>query len=265
MKVYISADIEGVTGVTVWDEAKLHKPDHKIAQEQMTAEVRAACEGALNAGATEIWVKDAHDSGRNLIASQLPPEVKLIRGWSGHPYMMLQELDETFDGIVLIGYHSGSGTAANPLSHTLMTGVVDIRVNDHQASEFILNGYTAAMLKVPIVFVSGDKGLCDEVHNFVSGIRTVAVKEGIGESTISIHPDVAVNRIREEVTLALQAKPACRSIDLPPNFTVEIRYKDHYNAYRNAFYPGAKLTAPYVVEFEADNYFEVLRFLLFVA
>ncbi len=65
MKVYISADIEGVTGVTTWDEAELHKPDHGIAQEQMTAEVRAACEGALNAGATEIWVKDAHDSGRN--------------------------------------------------------------------------------------------------------------------------------------------------------------------------------------------------------
>ncbi len=165
----------------------------------------------------------------------------------------------------MIGYHSGSGTATNPLCHTLTTWVADIRINDRPASEFILNGYTAAMLKVPIVFVSGDKGLCDEVRNFAPDIRTVAVKEGIGKSTISIHPDLAVSWIRGEVTLALQGKSIHRPIDLPLHFTVEIRYKEYYNAYRNAFYPGAKLTAPYVMTFETDNYFEVLRLLLFVA
>ncbi len=143
--------------------------------------------------------------------------------------------------------------------------MADIRINDRQASEFNLNGYTAAMLKVPIVFVSGDKGLCDEVRNFASDIRTVAVKEGIGNSTISIHPDVAVSRIREEVALALQGKLDHRPIELPQHYTVEIQYKEHYNAYRNSFYPGAKLTAPCVVKFETGSYFEVLRLLVFVA
>ncbi|MBE0697596.1 MAG: M55 family metallopeptidase, partial [Anaerolineaceae bacterium] len=88
MKVYLSADIEGITGTTHWDETELNKPDYAEFREQMTAEVAAACEGALNAGATEIWVKDAHGSARNLIASKLPRETHLLRGWSGHPYMM---------------------------------------------------------------------------------------------------------------------------------------------------------------------------------
>ena len=74
MKIYISADIEGVTGVTHWDETDLGKGESSLFREQMTAEVVAACEGALQAGATEIWVKDAHDSARNIIASRLPHE-----------------------------------------------------------------------------------------------------------------------------------------------------------------------------------------------
>ena len=90
MKIYISADIEGVTGVTHWDETDLTKGEYNQFREQMTAEVVAACEGALEAGATEIWVKDAHDSARNIIAAKLPQAAKLIRGWSGHPFIMVQ-------------------------------------------------------------------------------------------------------------------------------------------------------------------------------
>ena len=90
MKVYISADIEGVTGTSHWDEADKKSSDFSEFQEQMTAEVIAACEGALQAGATEMLVKDAHDTARNIIASKLPQEVSLIRGWSGHPFKMVQ-------------------------------------------------------------------------------------------------------------------------------------------------------------------------------
>ena len=66
MKVYISVDIEGITGVTSWDETELNHPDHKAAALQMTREMLAACEGAIAAGATEILIKDAHDSARNM-------------------------------------------------------------------------------------------------------------------------------------------------------------------------------------------------------
>ena len=106
MKVFISADIEGITGVTHWDETEKPKADYKEFREQMTAEVSAACEGALQAGCNEIWVKDAHASARNLIAAKLPRETRLVRGWSGHPFSMVQELDASFDAMLMIGYHS---------------------------------------------------------------------------------------------------------------------------------------------------------------
>ena len=105
MKVYISADIEGVCGSTHWDEADNNKKDYTEFQKQMTAEVAAACKGAMAAGAKEIVVQDAHGTGRNITAKDLPDSVKLIRGWSGSPYAMVQELDNTFDALMFIGYH----------------------------------------------------------------------------------------------------------------------------------------------------------------
>ena len=97
MKAYLSVDIEGVAGIAHWDEAFKREPDYAEFQDRMTQEAVAACEGALAAGATEIWVKDAHGSGRNIAQEALPVEATLIRGWSNHPLGMVQELDDTFD------------------------------------------------------------------------------------------------------------------------------------------------------------------------
>jgi D-amino peptidase len=135
MKVYISADIEGITGTTHWDEATQSKPDFREFQEQMTAEVAAACEGALRAGATEIMVKDAHASARNIIAAKLPREARLVRGWSGHPFSMVQYLDETFHALLMVGFHSSAGADTNPLAHTISGRVARCKINDRYASD----------------------------------------------------------------------------------------------------------------------------------
>ena len=263
MKVYISADIEGTTGVTHWDETELGKGEYEPAREQMTAEVVAACEGALQAGATEIWIKDAHDSARNIIASRLPREARLIRGWSGHPFMMMQELDSTFQSLILVGYHSRMGSGGNPLSHTMSGNVTWLKINDSYASEFSLSAYTAALVKVPLAFVSGDKGLCDEVVQFNPHITTVAVKEGVGSSTINIHPDLAVEQIRSEVAKAVTSAQKCLML-LPGRFTVEVRFRRPERAYQYGFFPGARQTDSTTVQFDHDDFFEVMRFLLFV-
>ena len=265
MKVYISADIEGVTGVTHWDETELNKADYAPFREQMTAEVAAACEGALEAGATEIWVKDAHDSARNLIASRLPKEVKLIRGWSGHPFIMVQELDHSFDAALLIGYHSRAGAGTSPLAHTMTGMLARVSINDRPASEFLLHTYAAASVGVPVVFVSGDQGLCDEIGGFNAHIGTVAVKEGIGNSTVSLHPEVAAARIKEGAEKALRGDLAQCKVEMPKHFVMEIQYRRPYDAYRNGFYPGAVQTDETTVRFESDSYYEVMRFVLFAA
>ena len=264
MKVYISADIEGVTGTTHWDEAGKSKADYTEFQEQMTAEVAAACEGALNAGATEIWVKDAHGSARNIIAAKLPREAKLVRGWSGHPFSMVQYLDETFHALLLVGYHSRAGTDTNPLAHTISGRVARIKVNDLYASEMLLHTYAAALVGVPLVFVSGDAGLCEEATSLNANITTTAVKQGVGSSTVSIHPPLAVERIREGAQTALGGDVTECAIQLPEWFSVEIEYKDHAQARHASFYPGASQTSPHAIQFGTDDYFEVMRLLLFV-
>jgi D-amino peptidase len=261
MKVYISADIEGVTGATHWDETDLAKADYAPFREQMTAEVVAACEGALQAGAREIWVKDAHDSARNIVAAKLPHEARLIRGWGMSPLMMVQELDETFQAVLLIGYHSRAGAGSSPLAHTMTGGFTHIRLNDRYASEFLIHAYAAASLGVPVAFVSGDRGLCDEATDLNPRIATVAVKEGIGNSTVNIHPGLAVDRIREGVAQALRGDLA--QIALPDRFVLELAFRDHTKAYSFSFYPGARQVNPVTVQLEADRYFEVLRALMF--
>jgi D-amino peptidase len=263
MKIYISADIEGVTGVTHWDETDLAKSESSLFREQMTAEVVAACEGALEAGATEIWVKDAHDSARNIIASKLPQAAKLIRGWSGHPFIMVQELNDTFQGVCLIGYHSRGGAGSSPLAHTMTGNITRMSINARPASEFLIHTYAAAFVKVPVVFVSGDQGLCSEIAGFNPHIGTVAVKEGIGNSTVSIHPELATARIREGVAKALQGDLSLCQVNLPAHFAVEIQYRRAYDAYHFGFFPGAVQKDDVTIRFENDSYYEVMRFLLF--
>jgi len=259
MKVYISADIEGVAGITHWDEATKTAPEYQEYREQMTREVVAACEGAFAAGATEILVKDAHWTGRNLISAELPDGVKLIRGWSGHPFSMVQELDESFHALVMVGYHAAAGSDTNPLAHTITLGVTSFKINGVRASEFLLNTYAAALVDVPAVFVSGDEGLCEEVAALNDRIETVAVSRGIGDSTISIAPSLAVERIRDGVTSALERDVSACKIQLPPQFRAEIRFRDHQRAYRASFYPGVTQLDPHTISFETADYFELLR------
>lgn len=265
MKVYISADIEGTTGINSWDETEKSKPDYSKFKEQMNREVNAACLGAMKAGANEILVKDAHDSGRNLDASCLPEGVKLISGWSHHPFSMVQELDNTFDAVIFTGYHSYGGSSENPLAHTMNPLDVDyIKINGEYASEFTIHAYAAAYVKVPCVFISGDEGICNEAKKMVPNIKAVAVNEGIGGSTISIHPVTTVKKIQKEVENALRRDLHSCNINLPDKFTMEIRYFSHKKAYKASFYPGAKLIDSKSIEICADDYFDILRAILFL-
>lgn len=264
MKVFMSADIEGITGTTHWDETEKKHPDYAEFQQQMTAEVSAACEGCIEAGAEEVWVKDAHDSARNIVAARLPDQTRLLRGWSGHPYLMMEGLDGSFAAAMMVGYHSRAGSNASPLAHTMSGSDVYVKINDRFASEFLLNVYTAALSGVPVVFVSGDAGLCEEARELIPAITSVAVKQGSGEATNNLHPRVAVEKIKAGAAQALAGDVARCRVELPKSFAVEIRYKNHTRAYAKSFFPGAFLKDPFTIGFESRNYFEVLRLMAFV-
>jgi len=265
MKIYISADIEGVAGITSWDEARKDSNSYQEFQEQFSVEVGAACEGALAAGATEIIVKDAHGTGRNIIGSYLPSGTKLIHGWSGHPQKMMQELDDSFDAAMMVGYHSAAGVKGNPLGHTFSSEkVYRLLINDTIASEFLCNTYIAYTHNVPVIYVSGDEDLCTEVSLFNPLIKTTSVSKGIGESTMSLQPDDAKNLIKKDVQIALTTEFKNFDCPVPDNFKVELSYKNQSHAYKASYYPSAKQKDATTVCFESNDYNAVLSFLLFV-
>ena len=264
MRIYISADIEGVAGVVHSDETNISSQHAKPFTEQMTKEVAGACEGATLAGAEEIWINDAHWTGRNIDAGALPTNTRLIRGWSEHPYFMMQELDGSFDAVGFIGYHSPATARTNPLAHTISDAVSSIKINGSVASEFLINTYTSALAGVPVVFVSGDEGLCLHAREVHPSVSVIDVKRGIGDSAVSIHPEKAVERIRDTVQEALGKDLNGYRVDLPAHFRVEVSFVKHSRAYRASFFPGMKQTTDQELVYESADWFEVLRMFLFV-
>ncbi|GGL76422.1 M55 family metallopeptidase [Wenxinia marina] len=263
MKVFISADIEGTAGITDWAEAMKDDKGYAEFRQYMTDEVVAACEGARAAGATEIVVKDAHQTGRNLIIGDLPADVRVVRGWSGHPHKMMWGIDESFDAALYTGYHNYNGSNTNPLAHTF-TGALRLRLNGELASEFTINSLCAAALGVPSAFLSGDAGICAGAAEAVPGITTVAVSEGHGPGTISMTPARARAAIREGVEAALSGDLAGCLPQVPERITLDFGYPNPTSAYRASWYPGAELVGPCDARFETDDYHEALRALLFM-
>ena len=187
MKVFISADIEGTCGITDWAETeRCTMDDYKPFQKQMTREVKAACKGALDAGVGEIFLKDAHDSARNIDAAELPECIRILRGWTGDPLSMMSGLDRDDYGAVLFtGYHAWASCPGNPLSHTMNLRNEHVLLNGVRASEFLINAYTAGYYGVPAVFLSGDEELCAFAREFIPEIVTVPVNRGVGGGVIS--------------------------------------------------------------------------------
>ena len=265
MKIYISVDIEGITGITHWDEADETKAGYAEFRERMTSEALAACEGAVAAGAEEILVKDAHGNGRNIFAERLPRCARLVRGWSGSPLLMVQELDASCDALAFVGYHSAAASGGNPLAHTLSSSAVaSLRVNGERVSEFHLHAFAAADLGVPTVFVSGDEALCAEVAATRAEITTVATMRGVGNSTIGRHPALVREEIRAGVESALRGDLRACLIRLPERFLLQVEYHQTTRAHAMSHYPGAALEDDRTVRLEMDQYQDLLRALSFI-
>jgi D-amino peptidase len=265
MRIYVSADIEGVAGIAHWDEARPEHPAYAEFRERMTAHVAAACEGAVAAGATEILVQDAHAHGRNVDGRRLPECARLLRGWSGHPLMMVQEIQQSFDAVLMVGYHAAAGSGGNPLAHSMSSSKIALLVvNGKPVTEFHLHAWAAALHGVPVVFVSGDEALCAEVQALNPHIRTCPVLRGIGASTVSLHPAVAERGIRTGVEGALRSDLSRCRLVLPERFRMEVHYREPARAYEKGFYPGAHRVSEDTVVYEHDQYLEVLRALKFL-
>lgn len=265
MRVFISADIEGVTMTTIWDEAERGKDVYPAAAQQMTNEVKAACEGILAADPNaQIVVRDAHSSAINIDVSVLPECVEVIRGWSGGYMGMVDGIDDSFDAVMFIGYHSAAGRNGNPLSHTYSTKTTSVRLNGKVCSEFLLFSWACALKGVPSVLLTGDKMLMEDSRNLHPLLKTVAVKDGFGGMIRCIHPAAACKKIREQAENALRQDLTKGRIKLPEKFTFEVDYKEHRVAVRKSFYPGCTLVGDRTVRMLTDDFTDILRCVEFI-
>lgn len=263
MKVFISADMEGITGVSHWDEASQGSPLYIRAQKQMTREVAAAAQAALDLG-YEVLVNDAHETGRNILIDELPKGVQTLRGWTLGPLSMMAGIDESFAAAIFIGYHAPGGKKGNPLGHTFSSrSLYSASINGKVASEFSFNRQVANHYGVPCVFISGDEVICEEAKEAVEGIETLAVKKSEGEATLDMHPELALEKIYEGVTKGLKKKDQFLQ-EAAPYYHVSFQYKVHSKAHRASFYPGVRKVNPYEVVFEGKNIIEVMTTKMFI-
>jgi D-amino peptidase len=260
LKVFISVDLEGICGVINWDETSQGGPDYPLFRKLMTQEANAAIEGALAAGATEILVRDAHDSGRNILPDQLRPEARLLRDWTYGPWSMMEGIDKTFDAVIFIGYHARAGTSDAVLKHTMTTKLYDVILNGKKMPEAGINGAMAGYFGVPVVLVSGDQAIAQQAKELFGEVECVVVKEAIATAAIMLHPQKAQDLIRQKTTAALKRLKDFKPYKLNPPYTLEVAFADEALAQKASWIPGAVRTSPRSVSFTTNDFLEMLKY-----
>jgi D-amino peptidase len=224
MKIFISADMEGITGISHDDQTFGTTAEYMQGRKWMTSDVNAAIEGALKAGATDIVVKDAHGNARNILLDELKKEAALIAGWDVME-SMVQGIDDTYDALALIGYHSMVGTENGMISHTMTGCIKQLSINNRPIGESELSALTAGHYGVPLVFVAGDQTVVSELTGFVGEIPHVITKHGMGRDTGRLaHPELTRKAITEEVHKALSdlSKFKPFQVELPLTMSVKL-------------------------------------------
>lgn len=260
MNVYISADMEGTAAVASWtqcDPANL--TEYPYYRRLMSREVRAAIDGARDAGATGVLVNDSHSAMRNVLWDELPGDVRMIYG-NRKPFSMSQGIDASFGAAFFTGYHAGIGERG-VLDHTYTPETVHlVRVNGERCDEALLNAAVLGMSGVPVVLVTGDRVAVEGVTARLPWVTGVVVKEPIGRyAANSVSPARACELIRAGARTAIQRVAEARPFTFTPPIALEIDFAGTQNADFVELMPGFERTSGRTVRFVHDDYAVVFR------
>jgi D-amino peptidase len=262
LKVFISVDMEGIGGLASGEETSPAGRDYGLFRQLMTEEANAAIEGALQAGATEVVVRDAHGSALNILPNLLNPEARLVREWSLGPLDMMEGIDRSFDAVFFVGYHAQAGTPNAVLAHTITGTIYDLKLNGRAVPELGLNAAIAGYFGVPVVLVTGDLATTRQATDVLGDVATVAVKEGIGKAAIMLHPEKARKLIKAAAAEALKNLPKYKPFRLTPPVTMEITFTREDLAAKASMIPGARRTGNRSAAFTHQDLLEVMKFYL---
>lgn len=256
MNIFISADIEGITGLVSWSQCSRPNGsayDYAFARRMMTHDVNAAIRGARRAGAGRIVVKDSHGNSKNLLIEDLEPGVELISGHGSGRDGMMEGIDSTFDAAFLIGYHAMAGVQGGIMEHTYTGRAHRLFINDVEIGEIGLSAGTAGRYRVPLAFVSSDDKGCAEASALIPGVRTAVTKYGLGRYMGRLlHPSETGVLIEEGAFRALGSltKPWC-----PPGpYVVRLESDQTNDVDWASKIPGVRRVDGYSVEVDAETY-----------
>jgi D-amino peptidase len=258
LDIYISADIEGVAGIVSWGQGTPGSEDYAVGRALMAAEVNAAIDGAVHAGAQRIVVNDSHGRMSNLLPDAVDQRARLVLGHY-KPMYMLQGLDESFDAAFFVGYHGALGEPEAILSHTYNPRAVwEAKVDGRVVGEIGINALVCAYFGVPIRLVTGDQATALEARETIPGVRVAEVKRSFSRySAESMSPSEARAVIRREAQLCLAAVPKVDAVRRPVE--VELTFLIADMASMAEWIRGVERVGPRVVRFVAADGLEAYR------
>ena len=265
LKVYISVDMEGITGVVSSDQLGPTSFEYQRAREWMTGEALAVIQGARDAGATEIVVSDSHGNGENLLIDQFPDDITIVRSWP-RPNMMMEGVDSSFAAAVFIGYHSGTSNVKGVRAHTMSSATLTgVKLNGREVPEGGINAAIAGYYGVPIVMVSGDDAAVAEVSPFGVGMEGAIVKRAISfHSAATMTPKAGQALIRARVKAGVEKRARITPYVLSGAVTADISFKHYRAAEMLTYLPIVTRVDAHTIRFTGKNILEVSRFLEFV-
>jgi D-amino peptidase len=214
MRVYISVDIEGATGIVSFSQCGRPDGSHydfAFARRMLTHDVNAAIRGARRAGATEIVVKDSHAGCKNLLVDELEPGAELISGIGSGTHGMMEGIDDSFDAVFLVGYHGMAGASASMMEHALAGGVHRFFVNGVETGEIAVSAAVAGAYGVPTVLVTSDEAGCGEAAAVRPRAHTYPTNVGLGRFMGRLrHPSVTGPGIESAAEASLRGLAEAR-------------------------------------------------------
>ena len=265
-KIFISVDMEGISGVVQPAQLAPDGFEYQRAREWMTGEVNAAIAGVRDAGPADIVVCDSHGNGQSLLIDKLPDDVRVVRGFP-RPLEMMQGLDNSFAAAVFIGYHASEWTVDAVRGHTISSvRLLGVRFNGAEVSEGIYNAALAGHFGVPIAFISGDRLAVTQLQKAVAGVEGAIVKDPYGyHSAMTVTPARGQALIREGAKRAMAKLGSMQPYRIRTPIDLEVGFKLTLDAERAAYVPGLVRSDAHNVKGTFPDIIQITRLLQVIA
>ncbi|VUX55575.1 D-aminopeptidase [uncultured Woeseiaceae bacterium] len=265
LKIYISADMEGVVGAVTDAQLGPDGFEYERFRQFMTNEVNAAIDAARAAGANEFVISDSHGNGQNLLIDQLPVDVTIVRSWP-REHSMMAGIDETFDGVIFLGYHASTNNTRGVRAHTMSSAnITSLRLNGMTMTEGSMNAAIAGHFGVPVIMVSGDDIAVAENQVIIGDIEGAVVKWASGfHSARTLTPEAAYEVIRTRTKSAIDRIDDFEPYVLATPIELELSLKHYQPVELLAYLSNVEKVNSHTIRFIGDDITEVSNFLTVV-